>query len=212
MLMNAVVSVVVFAVLVRTHDSVFPTLSVPWLSFVSGLGAMAVLRSKLFTVRTEAKEEIPIGGDAVVRALLQATDREIDRAQADERHLVANKAVRRLMGSGNLGTEQQLKDFAASLRVNLSGYQNVPQTERLQFDETVAELVSVAVAQNTPYIDRCISVALVFQQIAGTENLASATGRFGANDPIQRKPPGSATGPNPPESEGDGGGGPRPGS
>lgn len=175
MAVNVATSVGVFAGLVSMHDTVFPGLSLPWLAVVSGVGAMTILRSKIFNLRTKGGEDIPIGFEAVLRAFLIAADRGIDRAQAAARNAAADLAIQAHITAGTLGTEDQLKALAAALRADLGGYQNVPQDELNGFDKAIEDLMR---ATNTPYRYRCLSLMIAFQQIAGTENMNGASQRF----------------------------------
>ena len=54
-----------------------------WMTaIVAGFGAMAVLRSKFFTIRTERGKTLPSDRDAAVTAFLAAADRGVDRSRA----------------------------------------------------------------------------------------------------------------------------------
>jgi hypothetical protein len=61
----------------------------------SGFGAMAILRSALFIVKSGG-DDVPVGPSAFMQSLLDAADRGVDRRRAQERAIAAAKLLQRL--------------------------------------------------------------------------------------------------------------------
>jgi hypothetical protein len=91
-------------------------------SITAGFGAMAILRSKFFTVRTEQGEDVGIGPDAAVSVFLSAADRGVDRARAKRRLDLVFKSADRIPKVENI------KDF---IKVALLSFQNLVEREKL---------------------------------------------------------------------------------
>jgi hypothetical protein len=71
-------------------------LGVHWgLVLACGLGAMAILRSALFVVRTDGKD-LQVGPGSLVQMLLDAADRALDRLRAEERAWTVAKLMEEL--------------------------------------------------------------------------------------------------------------------
>lgn len=71
-------------------------LGVHWgLVLACGLGAMAILRSALFVVRTDGKD-LQVGPGSLVQMLLDAADRALDRLRAEERAWTVAKLMETL--------------------------------------------------------------------------------------------------------------------
>jgi len=134
--MNAAVSASVYGLLVYYRDSLIPSLSGDQLltAIIAGFGAMAVLRSKFFTLRTEKGEDIAVGPDAAVSAFLAAADRGVDRTRAARRlELVFTSA-------SSIETPEKARDF---MEVALGAFQNLSKqekTELVAYFKSVSEL------------------------------------------------------------------------
>jgi hypothetical protein len=135
--LNGLVSAAAYGLLATYADSLFPGLAGDRLmtSLVAGLAAMAVLRSRVFTLRTEAGEDIAVGPDAAVTAFLNAADRAIDRKRASRRmSMVFSRA-----------SDTKLQDVKLSkpfLEIALAAMQNVPREEKqtlVAYLQTVAD-------------------------------------------------------------------------
>jgi hypothetical protein len=98
--------------------------------FVAGIGAMALFRTSLFTVRA-GDREIGVGPGSFLQILRDATDREVDRKRAQAR----GAAVARLM---------QAVDFQKAVAILvpycLALMQNVPEGEQKELSRAVATL------------------------------------------------------------------------
>jgi hypothetical protein len=126
--MNASVSALTYGLLTQYAASILPSVGKDRLvaSIVAGLGAMAILRSKFFSLRTETGEDISIGPDAVVSAFLDAADRGIDRARAARRlDLVFRYAE-------TAKHPEKGRDF---LQISIAAFQNLEKDLKSQFVE-----------------------------------------------------------------------------
>ncbi len=121
--LNGVISGLTYGVLIRYGKSIAPALSDDRLltAIVAGFAAMAILRSKFFTIRTPKGDAIAVGPDAAVAAFLDAADRGVDRS----------RAVRRLA----LVTERASQVSSAAVAreyfdISLAAFQNLDEDER----------------------------------------------------------------------------------
>jgi hypothetical protein len=159
LLLNAAVSGLVYGLLTRYSVSIIPSLADDPLmrSVVAGFGAMAILRTKFFTYRTEGGEEVGIGPDAAVTAFLNAADRGIDRLRASRRLWLvsqeAEKTFRPEMGG----------DF---LQISLAAFQNLSTEEKVEFAQIIEDMKSAPYP--APLKLRAISYGLL--GIAGERN------------------------------------------
>lgn len=133
LMVNATVSAVTYGLLTRYATTITPALADDPLmrSITAGFGAMAILRTKFFTLRTEGGEEISIGPDAAVTAFLNAADRGIDRL----------RAYRRLM----LVSEEAMKTArpevgADFLQISLAAFQNLSSEEKADFTQIIDDM------------------------------------------------------------------------
>ena len=62
----------------------------------AGLGAMAILRSALFVVRTQDGKDLQVGPGSLVQTLLEAADRSLDRLRAQQRAWTVARVMDRL--------------------------------------------------------------------------------------------------------------------
>lgn len=125
LLLNALASVAAYALLTHYAASIVPSLADDRVmrSIVAGLGSMAILRLKFFTLRTEAGEDVAVGPDAAIAAFLAAADRGVDRARASRRlSLVFERASQVIQPK--LG-----RDF---LEVSMAALQNLSTDEKTQ--------------------------------------------------------------------------------
>jgi hypothetical protein len=126
LLMNGGVSALTYGLVARYSSAILPGLSHDQLtmSIVAGFGAMAILRSKFFTISTERGANISVGPDAAVEAFLSAADRGVDRARAARRlALVFSRAAR--ITHPDLG-----RDF---IEISLAAFQNLNSDDQAKF-------------------------------------------------------------------------------
>lgn len=131
--LNAAIAAFAYGLLREYGQSLLPAAASDRLgaSLVAGFGAMAVLRSKIVTIRTPAGEETSVGPDAVVSAVLAAADRGIDRTRAETRlDLVFAET-----------TEVKKPDDAADfIQVSLAAFQNLSTDEVAELKEKIGEM------------------------------------------------------------------------
>lgn len=135
MALNALVSACVYGLLTRYGKSLVPGVvgDRVMTSIVAGFGAMALLRSKFFTIRTEKGEDVAVGPDAAVSAFLHAADRAIDRRRASRRLAVVFRQAREIQPSV-AGT-----DF---LQVSLAAFQNLSTQEKIDLKDKLDKIAS----------------------------------------------------------------------
>jgi hypothetical protein len=63
----------------------------------AGLGAMALLRSAVFTVRTADKKDIAVGPSTFLQAIVDATDSALDRLRAQDRAKAAEQLMKNVI-------------------------------------------------------------------------------------------------------------------
>jgi hypothetical protein len=186
MLLNGSVSAATYGLLVHYAGSIFPGLAKDHLmaSIVAGFGAMAILRSKFFTIRTERGEDISVGPDAAVAAVLSAADRGVDRARASRRlSLVFRRA-------SQVQRPDKGRDF---IQISLAAFQNLSDSDKAGF---VTYLESIG---SLPYTDELKLQAICY-------GMLSLTGEKNFNDIMTNLErytmslPGGSPPPQPPDS------------
>lgn len=133
MLMNATVSALTYGLLTKYAETVIPSLTDDPLmrSIVAGFGAMAILRTKFFTLRTEGGEEVAIGPDAAVTAFLNAADRGIDRIRASRRLALVSEEAEKT------SRPEAGADF---LQISLAAFQNLSSEEKTELTEIIEDM------------------------------------------------------------------------
>jgi hypothetical protein len=140
--MNALVSACAYGLLARYSADIIPQLGDDKIlrAILAGFGAMAILRSKFFTLRTEKGEDIGVGPDAALSAFLSAADRGVDRKRAGKRlKLVFNRVATLNEGhdSPDDSVTLPIKDF---IRVSLSAFQNLSEQDKAAIKEKMHEI------------------------------------------------------------------------
>jgi len=100
---------------------------------VSGMGALVVLRASFFTVKA-GDEEVAVGPGPLLRTIFDAVDREVDRAQAEQRALSINRIM------ADVSFERAylvLPAYCFALLENLS------KEEQKQFGDVIKDLKKV---------------------------------------------------------------------
>jgi hypothetical protein len=103
------------------------------LALIAGFGAMALLRSKFFTLRTDQGDDIALGPDAAVSAFLNAADRNVDRHRADQRLDLVMKET---------AFSYQPARAKAFLEIQLAAFQNLSEGEKREFKSTIDTVFS----------------------------------------------------------------------
>lgn len=108
------------------NHKVFPTVNSQGLpaAIVSGLGSMAIFRSKIFVYRSPKGKEYPIGPDIILNIFMNTIDRQIDRSQALRRQNLISSEM-----SDITGFDKAAKYFDTSLL----SFQNLTDEERAKF-------------------------------------------------------------------------------
>jgi hypothetical protein len=137
--LNAGISAIAYGLLVKYSAKLLPGIGGDRLltSFVAGLGAMAILRSRFFVLRSEKGEDIAVGPDAVLTAFLSTADRGVDRARAERRlDLVFRKAE-------EVTRPELVQDFA---KISVAAFQNLTDKEK----ETLTQEIDRIYKSNFP--------------------------------------------------------------
>jgi hypothetical protein len=151
-------------------QKIFPSAADPPLlsAIVSGFGAMAVLRSKLFVFRSDDGKEIPIGPDLVISSLLRIMDRKIDRLRAAKRQqLVFDLAKRIALAAGADPNFDNPNNFVL---ISLASFQNLSTEEKQQISATTDQLQEKF--KGRPTLFKAMVLGFVVLDIAGEENLS----------------------------------------
>lgn len=156
---NGLASLFAFWCLVIYGDEVFPSLrNDPLLmSLFSGFGAMLVMRSKLFSVRSNSGEELAMGPDVVVSTLLRTLDRSIDRQRSSDRVLIAWELTSPI---------QNAASAIEFIRISIASYQNLTDVEKQALRQVIDEVVS----KGLPPRLQLVAVAFALLNISGEEN------------------------------------------
>lgn len=131
--LNALISVCAYGLLTHYSKTLFPALAKDPLmrSITAGFGAMALLRSKFFTLHTEKGEDIGVGPDAAISAFLSAADRGIDRVRAKRRLDLVFKSA------GRVSRVEYIKDF---IKVSLLSFQNLSDGEKEDINKKIDDI------------------------------------------------------------------------
>jgi hypothetical protein len=130
---NSVISAFALGLLRRYSDKVFPSLKDDPLlmSCVAGFGAMVVMRSKLFTLKTPTGEEVAVGPDAAITNFLRSVDRAVDRSRSRKRQALIFEMTR------NLAFDVRVSDF---FKGHLVAYQNLTNDEKSEISKIIDDV------------------------------------------------------------------------
>ena len=127
---------------------------------VAGLGAMALIRSAVFTVRT-GNVDIDVGPHALLKVLLDVTDRAVDRSRARRRAELAKEIMVDVTFNQ---AKQALPAYCFALM------QNVSKEEQTEVADEVAKLEAANLASQV----KEHSLALVLLNVVGEHVLRAA--------------------------------------
>ncbi len=166
--LNGAISVIAFLLLDRYSVQIFPTLGndLFLLAVVGGFGAMAVLRSKLFTFRAADGTEYAIGPAIVVETILQSIDRKIDRHRAAQR---LNKVFNALSGQTDFNRTAQF------LEASLLSFQNLTSDDKAEIAGIIDEYRKET---DWPASLKIMAVGFAFLTIAGEDNFERVVQRL----------------------------------
>ena len=131
--LNALVSICVYGLLTHYAKTFIPSLSKDPLmrSITAGFAAMAILRSKFFTLRTEKGDDVGIGPDAAISAFLSAADRGVDRVRAKRRLDLVFESASKI---------SQLDHCKDSIKVSLLSLQNLGTRDMAEINKTIDDI------------------------------------------------------------------------
>lgn len=145
---------------------------------VAGFGAMALFRSSLFTVRV-GNSDVAIGPSSFLTIILDAADREVDRARARDRAL----SVKRIM-TGVLYQKARLSLPLACFAL----LQNVPAEEQQRVQKEISDLDGDT---EVPEHTKLVALGLTLMNVVGELALEAAVESLG--DEIKTSPDGAGT-------------------
>ena len=131
LLVNGLISALVYGILIRFQASLIPAVNTDHLlgAMIAGLGAMAILRSKFFAFRTQAGDDISIGPDVVAAAYLDSANRSIDRERAVSRLALVLSLTKDIVLPTNV---------ESALVLSLSAFQNLSKDELKEAKANIA--------------------------------------------------------------------------
>lgn len=139
---------------------------------VAGVGAVSFLRSSFYSVRI-GDEDVQVGPGNLLKVILDAADRDVDRARAAERALTVNRIMRNVSFTK---AQQALPAFCFALVQNLS-----PEDQQA----SAAELAALANASMPDEVRaRLLGLALI--NVVGEGVLLEAVSALG--DEIRTTP------------------------
>lgn len=127
-------------------------------AIVTGSGAMLILRSKLFTIRSEGGKDIAFGPAVIVDAVLAALDRGIDRSRASARH-------KRVFDS--LNGVDDFDGTVAYFQMSLLSFQNLTQQEKADLVAVIDEYKEVE--RWSPAL-KTMAIGFAILTLAGEDN------------------------------------------
>jgi hypothetical protein len=140
---------------------------------VAGFGAMAILRTSLWTVQV-GEQSIPIGLNSFLDAILGTVDRAVDRKRAQQRA----QAVSTIMKDVDFDkAAQALPAYCFGL------LQNLPVDEQDKFGRKVALLASAPMNKRV----KALLLGLTLMNLVGEKVLETAVANLGTD--IQITPP-----------------------
>lgn len=141
--------------------------AIPWVqALVAGVGGLALLRASFYTVRL-GDQTLQIGPAMLLESILQTLDREVDRAQAENRAL----AIRRIMAGVSFE-----KAYLALPAYCFALVQQVEQDTQAEFAQAMRAL------RDTPMSDATKAMLMGAQlaNLVGEDVLEAAVKALGA--------------------------------
>lgn len=160
LLLNAVISALAFFLVIHYQGTMFPNIRDRLLaSILAGFGSMVVMRSKLFSFKTEAGEVYSVGPEAVLAIFLSSVDRQIDRYRASRRQELVYEQTCDIADAINA---------PSFLRAFLVSYQNLSSEEKQKIN---ADIKDIYANQDLPTpLLKFMAVAFGFLNIMGERN------------------------------------------
>lgn len=166
--LNGLISAVAFLVLSAYKVSIFPALANDSFltSVIAGFGSMLIMRSKLFSFRTEGGEQYAVGPDAVLSTFLTSVDRRIDRDRSAKRQQLVYDEVNLIKNPSNTAHE--------FLRASVGSYQNLSEAEKKELNAVIVKFQKERVDPKVGLIALCFS----FLNISGEKNFKKLMGQL----------------------------------
>lgn len=160
MSLNALISAAAYGLLVYYQGKVFVGLQNDLLmtSIVAGFGSMLVMRSKLFSFKTEGGESFAVGPDAVLSTFLRSVDRRIDRNRSSPRQKLVYDSVK------TLRNPVRAPDF---IRISLASYQNLSDSEKATLNDIILKVKGQA---DLPPQLQLMAICFGLLNVAGEKN------------------------------------------
>jgi len=157
---NGLISLAAFGLLLHYPAAIFPKIAGDKFlaAAVAGFGAMSVMRSKLFSFRSDDGKEYPIGPSIVIDTILHVVDRKIDRQRASQREIHVFSKLK------------DISDFDAAseyLTASLLSFQNLSQDEKREIAAVIQEYRD---QKSWPPALKTMAVGFAFLTIAGEDN------------------------------------------
>jgi hypothetical protein len=155
--LNALVSICAYGLLTHYAKTFIPSLANDPImrSITAGFGAMAILRSKFFTLRTEKGDDVGIGPDAAISAFLSAADRGVDRVRAKRRLDLVFESASRV---------SQLDYCKDSIKVSLLSLQNLGTRDMAEINKTIDDIFK----DDTRYPDTELKLQAICYEVLTT--------------------------------------------
>ncbi len=125
------------------------------LSLAAGFGAMLLLRTKMFTIRTTGGEEYAVGPEYVLNVLMKTIDVYIDRQRAQLRTELAYEKFAEI--------PYESLQYHAPVLIEGSR-QNIPITEAVEMGKRVGEIVT---DELMPAEDKSINIGFLIMDYLG---------------------------------------------
>lgn len=163
LLLNGLISGLAYGLLVHYNDKIFVGLQHDRLltSIVAGFGSMLVMRSKLFSFKTEGGETFAVGPDAVLSTFLRSADRRIDRNRSAPRQKLVYDSVKTIRNPS----------LAASFLItSLASYQNLSDSEKATLSDIIQKVQGQA---DLPPQLKLMAICYGLLNVAGESNFKS---------------------------------------
>ncbi len=131
--LNGMISAAAYGLMSYYNDRAFVGLKNDPLmvSIIAGFGSMLVMRSKLFSFKTEGGETFAVGPDVVLSTFLRSVDRRIDRNRSSPRQKLVYDSVKLLKDP------VKAPDF---IRISLASYQNLSDAEKAELNDIILKV------------------------------------------------------------------------
>lgn len=161
MALNGAISAAAFFLLIRYPGQIFASVRQDLFlaSIVAGFGSMIVMRSKLFSFKTEGGETFAIGPEAVLVIFLNSVDRQIDRYRASRRQRLVFDETKEIHDPNTA---------PGFLRAFLNSYQNLTNEEKSKINTQITDAYANKDLP-TPLL-KLMAVAFGFLNIMGEKN------------------------------------------